>query len=186
MIKRINIQGLNRNYYISDDGRIFNKDMKELKPSATGYNYNDKANHYCYVTLIIDGKRKNKYIHRLVAEAFIPNPNNYPQVNHKDGNRCNNSVQNLEWCSNIQNQLHKLEVLNIDYTGEKNPANKLSKDEVLKIKELLENSNLSQKKIGDMFGISQTTIHEIKYGYVWSHVTGYKKQYKKKGEHCYQ
>ena len=50
------------------------------------------------VGLCTEGKRKCCYIHRLVAEAFIPNPNNYPQVNHKDEDKTNNCVNNLEWC----------------------------------------------------------------------------------------
>lgn len=60
----------------------------------------DKSCGYMIVTLC-DGKglRKNKRVHRLLMEAFVPNPNNYPQINHIDGNKLNNSLENLEWCS---------------------------------------------------------------------------------------
>ena len=60
-------------------------------------------NGYYKVGLYRNGKAKNFKIHRLVAEAFIPNPNNYPQVNHIDGHKNNNCVDNLEWCDNSYN-----------------------------------------------------------------------------------
>lgn len=55
-----------------------------------------------------NGKRIHKRIHRLVAETFIPNPSNLPQVNHKDENKMNNSVENLEWCDNKYNSTYSM------------------------------------------------------------------------------
>ena len=61
---------------------------------------------YLNICLYKDGKPNMFRVHRLVAEAFIPNPENLPQVNHKDGDKLNNNVENLEWCNNSQNQKH--------------------------------------------------------------------------------
>jgi hypothetical protein len=61
---------------------------------------------YCGVPLTFDGKTKVFYVHRIVATAFLPNPDNLPQVNHIDGNKQNNRVENLEWCSAKQNIQH--------------------------------------------------------------------------------
>lgn len=69
----------------------------------------DNGNGYLVITLSIDdGSRKNFYIHRLVAEAFLPNPDNLPQVNHLDYDRKNNRVTNLEWCSALENARYSL------------------------------------------------------------------------------
>lgn len=69
---------------------------KNLKPKVDGKGY-------VHVILFNQNKRKTIRIHRLVAEMFIPNPNNYPQVNHKDEDKQNNKVDNLEWCTNKYN-----------------------------------------------------------------------------------
>ena len=61
---------------------------------------------YYYVRLYKNGIVKNYFVHRLVAEAFIPNPNNYPCVNHKDENKLNNIIENLEWCSVLYNNTY--------------------------------------------------------------------------------
>lgn len=61
---------------------------------------------YCRVLLSMNGKAKHYSVHRLVAEAFIPNPQNKPQINHIDGNKSNNCVGNLEWCTASENQIH--------------------------------------------------------------------------------
>ena len=85
------IVGYEGEYAITRDGKVWShKRKKFLKPgSVRGYHR---------VNLCKDGKRKCYYIHRLVAEAFIPNPNNLSQVNHKDEDKSNNCVENLEWC----------------------------------------------------------------------------------------
>lgn len=89
------IEGYEGLYQISNYGNVkslwYGKE-RILKPSADG-------NGYLFVNLYKDAKRKHHQVHRLVAQAFIPNPDNLPQVNHKDECKINNSVENLEWCT---------------------------------------------------------------------------------------
>ena len=73
--------------------------LKKVKPEKT-------SKGYLRVPLYKDGKRKWHKVHRLVANAFIPNPDNKPQVNHKDGNKLNNSITNLEWVTDEENKEH--------------------------------------------------------------------------------
>ena len=87
-------------YYINEEGRIFNKKMQELKGKWV-----DNTGYY-QIVLRKNKKRKYVRIHRLVALTFIPNPDNLPQVNHKDGNKLNNNIDNLEWCTNSENTQH--------------------------------------------------------------------------------
>lgn len=91
-------------YQIDTNGVIYNKNGSIKK-----YSLNPKG--YCIVNFIVNGKRKGFQVHRLVALQFIPNPNNLPQVNHIDGNKQNNSVKNLEWCSREENMRHSFDVL---------------------------------------------------------------------------
>ena len=91
-------------YKISSEGKIYSCfKFKTSIPCNTWREVKqiyDKSCGYMIVTLC-DGKglKKNKRVHRLLMEAFIPNPNNYPQINHIDGNKLNNSLDNLEWCT---------------------------------------------------------------------------------------
>jgi len=103
------ITGYEGQYEVSDTGRI-----KSLKRKGKGTphtqdlirktNYLPKGQEL--VSLSKNGKVKTLLVHRLVAKAFLPNPNNYPQINHLDGNRKNNNLDNIEWCNQAQNQKH--------------------------------------------------------------------------------
>lgn len=85
-------------YQVSNLGRV--RSLKCIKRTI----FNNSG--YEIVNLKVKRKQKNKLVHRLVAETFIPNPFNKEQVNHKDGNKKNNSVDNLEWCSRHENMVH--------------------------------------------------------------------------------
>ena len=87
-------------YYVTVDGEVYSWYGK--KPVIC-MKYLDNGSGYKYVRI----GRKNVYVHRLIAETFIPNPENKPQVNHKDGNRANNSVDNLEWVTAKENAEHR-------------------------------------------------------------------------------
>lgn len=99
------IKGYEGLYQVSNEGRV--KTLGRTVTYRTGKiryfepkvlsQYYDKDG-YCQVSFCINGKNYNKKVHRLVAQAFIPNPNNYPMVNHKDECKTNNFVENLEWC----------------------------------------------------------------------------------------
>lgn len=98
--KKIPIEGLER-YSISSIGQVRNDDRKRIMKI-----YLSNRGYYCIQ--LSGAKTKHFRVHRLVALAFIPNPNNYPYVNHIDGDTENNCVENLEWCT----QLHNTQSLN--------------------------------------------------------------------------
>ena len=113
MIK--DVVGLEEYAYITDTGEVFTKDRYILN-NGTPVLYKgrkkactDNGLGYLQVKFTINKKTYHKYVHRMVAEAFIPNPNNYTDVNHKDGNKQNNHISNLEWVSHSQNIYHALE-----------------------------------------------------------------------------
>ena len=103
----VDIIGYVGKYQVSNKGNVralaFNNGNKVrlLKPSKTG-----KDRKYLTVSLYNNGVRKHFKVHRLVAEAFLVNTDNKPQVNHINGNTFDNSLENLEWATNSENQLH--------------------------------------------------------------------------------
>lgn len=93
-----NVYSVARTVQVNDNGRIYDKPVKEKKLTASKHSCG-----YRTVALTRNGKTEQQYIHRIVAEAYIPNPQNLPFVNHKDEDKANNFVANLEWCTHEYN-----------------------------------------------------------------------------------
>jgi hypothetical protein len=126
---------------------------------------------YYRVPLCKNGVFKKFLVSRLVAKTFILNPNNLPEVNHKDGNTQNNNVSNLEWCTRSENMLHAFKTgLHSMTKGEQCSWSKLTNKDVLKIRKIYSQGNISMKKLGQMFGITNETVHGIIHKRYWSHV----------------
>lgn len=105
------------NYLIDENGNIYSKySNKLLKP----FTHRDG---YMRIGLYKDGQRKEFQIHRLVAITYLPNPHNLPQINHKDENKLNNSVENLEWCTGQYNLTYGGRIAKAMETRKKNDPN---------------------------------------------------------------
>lgn len=125
---------------------------------------NDKG--YPCVSLIINGKTSFRRVHRVVAETFLPNPENKPCVNHKDRNRQNANVLNLEWVTHSENVRHSIENggrigYTRDNSGEKNPNAILNIETVEAIRDLYFNCSYSQNKLARIFKLNQSRISKI-------------------------
>lgn len=131
------IEGFHGKYFVDENGTIYS--VHRQGNTGDPLKHTIKENGYERVTLRDDGKRSSRYVHRLVAEAFIPNPLNKPCINHKDGNKSNNSVDNLEWVTYSENMKHCFaHGMNHApcFYGEDSPVSKLKAKDVLDIREL--------------------------------------------------
>jgi hypothetical protein len=124
-----------------------------------------------YLTVAV--RKKSYSVHRLVAMAWIENPNESPQVNHKDGNKQNNHADNLEWVTNLENLRHGHELgLFHPIKGEKHGKSKLTDAQVVEIKQELKDYRRGLlTQLARRFGVLTTTISEIKAGRSWGHVS---------------
>ena len=105
------IEGYENYYQISNCGRVKSVERKVFRKNGTLYSQKEQyikltinKNGYYYVTLRKNNKIKTFLVHRIVAKAFIPNPNKLPQVNHINENKLDNKICNLEWCDNLYNE----------------------------------------------------------------------------------
>ena len=163
------IKGYEGLYEVSNTGEI--KSLPKVRKNGSGYyiqkekllRQSNTTTGYKKVELVKDGKRKSLKVHRLVAQAFIPNPQNKPQVNHLDGNKINNNVSNLEWATISENVQHGYD------TGLN--SNKYILDEEKVIKLYQEGKGL--KDVAKEFGCSTTVIQRIlKDNNIVSHPSG--------------
>lgn len=151
-------------YEISNFGRVRSKKtlkLRSLSPSSNGY---------IMVLLYNKGFRKGIGVHRLVAEAFLPNPENKPVVHHKNHIRNDNCLKNLEWVTPSENYWYAVEAGRIPPVKKTGKHICLNSEKVQIIKYLLDYSNLTNDFIGKAFDVKDRTIIGIKYDRQWSEV----------------
>lgn len=125
---------------------------------------------YLRVALAVNGRITTISVHRLVAMAFVPNLNNYPQVNHIDGKKTNNVPENLEWCTVSYNQNHAIRLGLVSHPlGSTRAFAKLTEDKIRKIRTQIA-SGRNQREIAKEFGVCPSKITFIKQGKAWKHV----------------
>lgn len=121
-----------------------------------------------YVQYYLNGK--DKAAHRLIAQIYCENKSEKPCVNHVDGNKRNNSANNLEWVTHKENIRHSWKELgrnNKHRRGEKSNFSKLTMKNVCEIKKLLENKKLTHQKIATIFNVSRSTVTLIANNKIW-------------------
>ena len=157
------IPGYEGRYTISIDGHIFNRWGNKLNPHVNPHGY-------MQVQLTDDaGKRKNWLHHRLVALTYIPNAEDKPHINHINGIKTDNSVNNLEWCTRSENVKHAVDS-GLYSRGKGNHAgHKLIESDVRMIRDLIK-VGMSNMMIAELFTVSRQLISNIKTGRKWSHV----------------
>jgi len=155
-------------YQVSNLGRIksLNKKnkIKELKGIDTTriLKLRESKDGYLYTVFSIDKVRKTVKAHRLVAESFLDNKENKPCVNHINGIKTDNRVENLEWCTYSENTKHAVKIgLKKGVKGEKSHLSKLNINDVNNIRLLYSKGNVPQLKLAKTFNISQSQVNRI-------------------------
>lgn len=116
-----------------------------------------------------DGKTKGRYIHKLVAELFVPNPENKQYVLHIDHDKSNNKASNLKWANWAEKNAHVADIIR---NREGRPYKKLTDTQVIRLKRILLNPNRKTryKILARQFGITEMQLHRIKTGENWGHI----------------
>ena len=148
------------NLKVTKDGRVFGpRGERSTNPKKSGY---------VQVSMSKNGKRNDFYVHRMVAELYIPNPNNKPEVNHKDGNKANNHVFNLEWATREEQMQHAKQTgLMPDRNGQNNGQSKIT-DKDRQTIHYLKSLGWLQKEIAEEFGIDRSRVSHILSQKYWS------------------
>jgi hypothetical protein len=152
-------------YEVSSHGRFRLKRTNKVstrKPASVGY---------IIVDLFKNGYRKVEYLHILVLQHFGPTkPTSLHECNHKDGNRSNNHIDNLEWVTRKENLHHRWEVLHTGNIGERHGMARLTEQQVKEIRQL-QNQGLGKTAISRIVGVSAGCIQAIMQKKTWKHVT---------------
>lgn len=156
------IQGYENKYLISSYGRVWSiRSKKWLK-------YSVPSNGYAQVGLSLNNKRTSYMIHRLVAKTFLQKPTNKDYVNHIDGNKLNNRVNNLEWVTRSENEKHAFaNKLKIPTRGELSGQSKLTWEQVKIIRQMYNKQHYSTRHIAKIFNVGKSTIQSITSNHTW-------------------
>jgi hypothetical protein len=149
-------------YYVDFVGNVYTNGKKLKSRHAKGG--------YKQINLYVDGRRITKQIHRLVAETYLPNPENKPQVNHRDGNKDNNWLGNLEWNTPLENVEHSIRTGLRDTKGENNFGSKLTEKEVKEIRDKFVPRQYTYKMLAQEYNVSQMTIYRIISNTSWYYI----------------
>ena len=147
-------------YAVSNLGRVTGataRGQRILKPSPTSLGY-------FRVDVYSGGSKKTRKVHRLVAEAFIPNPLHLPHVNHIDGDKSNNRIDNLEWVTARENQVHASKI-GLKACGEKVFGARLRESDIPTI--ITYAKTMLPKDIAALYGVDRTTINRVVSGRSW-------------------
>lgn len=165
----------NTRYVVYSDGRIFSK-PKERNYAVNGLFLKFTVSRKGYAKVKLYPERKTLSVHRMVAITFLDNPNNYEQINHKDGNKLNNNVDNLEWCSNDQNREHailtKLLTNDMRPRGSDHKRAKITEQDVRDIRDRCIKGHPvhGAAAIGRQYGLDTSTVCDIVNRIKWQHV----------------
>jgi hypothetical protein len=148
-------------YFVSDDGKVYNE--------ITGVEISiSRSDRYDKVKLQLNNKTYTKAVHRMVAETFLESPLERKEVNHIDGNKRNNNVNNLEWVSHLENMQHAARN-NLMSSGYAHKSAKLSEKDVEEIR-ILFSEGVCDDEIVKKFGIGPGTVAKIRYRQTWKNI----------------
>lgn len=166
------------NYLISSIGNVKsldcilpqNRQGKQVNRAFKGQNIKLQIHTSGYKMVNIKGY--TKFVHRLVALCFLENKEQKEFVNHINGIKDDNRVENLEWCTRKENEKHAFSTGLKNSTGDKNPMSKLKHEDVVKIKSQKERSVSNKKELCIKYGVTRQTIERIWGNKIWRHVYG--------------
>lgn len=163
------IEGHEGKYSVDTFGRVYSHRHNGVKKLSS----NVRKDGYEQVVVSVDNVRKTYSVHRLVASAFI-GQNDDLTVNHKDGNKNNNRLENLEYCTQAENNRHAFDTgLKKGRKGSAHHFAKLNENDVILIRFLWENrhiNKLTQRQMATVYGVSYQTISDVIAKKVWPHV----------------